>query len=77
MLTPSICYLIIFRLIKALYFYCCKLNQISKWPNSDKFEGIGVVRSFLVQIIPLNNLSYGGKCPFGIPERINGIGDGL
>ena len=47
------------------YFCCCELNQILKRPNSGMFEGMGGVRSFLVEIIPLFNLSLGRKCPFG------------
>ena len=51
--------------ITTSYFCCCELNQILKRPNSGVFEGMGGVGSFLVEIIPLFNLSHGRKCPFG------------
>ena len=50
---------------KHRIFCCCELNQILKRPNSGIFEGMGGVGSFLVEIIPLFNLSHGRKCPFG------------
>ena len=51
--------------ITTSYLCCCELYQILKRPNSGVLEGMGGVGSFLVEIIPLFNLSHGRKCPFG------------
>ena len=50
---------------KHRIFCCCELNQISKQPNSGVFDGMDGDGRFLVEIIPLFNLSHGRKCPFG------------
>ena len=57
------------------YFCYGELNQISKRPNSGVFEGMVEVGSFLVEFIPLFNLSrYDSKCPFGSLPLFSNLG---